>query len=232
MSSLKERLLSDENIYLSIYSVNSYINNKELLNYNDRKKLYELNDKFNYKIISKTIKEVRTNIENIIEDDGFLKSKVYFKPKKYEAEEGKVIFRPVHTASLIEQITTIAMLNILIYKIDAEKKISISNLSRLIPNNFYGNRISTDVEVLFKPWYKQYQKYTSKANELFKKYHESQDYKWEVDLDLTNFFPSINPVSLYNYILTKLDVNMPKDDEKLIKKILEKIRFMRITRIK
>lgn len=228
MSSLKERLLSDENIYLSIYSVNSYINNKELLNYNDRKKLYELNDKFNYKIISKTIKEVRTNIENIIEDDGFLKSKVYFKPKKYEAEEGKVIFRPVHTASLIEQITTIAMLNILIYKIDAEKKISISNLSRLIPNNFYGNRISTDVEVLFKPWYKQYQKYTSKANELFKKYHESQDYKWEVDLDLTNFFPSINPVSLYNYILTKLDVNMPKDDEKLIKKILEKLIFIKL----
>ena len=39
----------------------------------------------------------------------------------------------------------------------------LSNLSRLIPSDFYGNRVSVKPEYLFKPWKQQYQKYKMKT---------------------------------------------------------------------
>ena len=47
MQSLRERLLSSENIYHSIYLANSYIQNKELLSRKDLDLLYKLNDRSN-----------------------------------------------------------------------------------------------------------------------------------------------------------------------------------------
>lgn len=41
----------------------------------------------------------------------------------------------------------------------------LSNLSRLIPSDFYGNRVSTKPECLFKSWKKQYQKYNQNSND-------------------------------------------------------------------
>ena len=35
----------------------------------------------------------------------------------------------------------------------------------------------------------------------------------EVNLDLENFFPSINPVCLYNYIVQQIPVEYSEDDK-------------------
>lgn len=60
----------------------------------------------------------------------------------------------------------------------------LSNLSRLIPSDFYGNRVSVKPEYLFKPWKQQYQKYNQNSNDALMKYHTSLEYKYEVTLDL------------------------------------------------
>lgn len=158
-------------------------------------------------------------------------AKIFFKPKKYDKDNDNVVFRPLHSASLLDQITAVAMLNILIYDFDADNKLSMSNFSRLIPNNFYGNRVAYEPEKLFKPWQEQYKEYTSKANDYYRNFHENGEYKWEVNLDLENFFPSINPVSLYNYIVQQIPVEYSEEDKKILCKILEKLIFVEIDKL-
>ena len=80
-----DRLLSKKNIFLSIYLVDSYIENKELLDFKDRRLLMELKDVFNKRIIKSTIDKVETRIKQILDNDNeFFPVKVYFKPKKYD----------------------------------------------------------------------------------------------------------------------------------------------------
>lgn len=223
--SIKEKLFSEKNIYLAIYSVESYISNKELLDKNEKEDLIKLRDTFNLEIIEDWIKRVKIRLEEVVNEDKYLKTKVFFKPKKYD---GKPVFRPLHSANLLDQITAVAMLNVLIYDFDSENKISMSNLSRLIPHNFYGNRVAYEPERLFKPWQKQYTNYTSKANEYYRKFHENSEYKWEVNLDIENFFPTINPICLINYIDQQIPVKYTKEDRNLINKLLEKLIFVEL----
>lgn len=103
-------------------------------------------------------------------DEEFIEVKVYFKPKKM-SKDG-LEFRPLHTTDLITQIAIVAMLHLFVYEIPEKKdyKLLLSNLSRLIPSDFYGNRVSTKPECLFKSWKKQYQKYNQNSNDALKKY--------------------------------------------------------------
>lgn len=226
--SIVEKLYSEQNIYLALYSVESYISNKELLTEKDLQELNKLKDKFNRENIKGWIKKVQIRLRELIEGNDYLKVKVYFKPKKYDIDEHKVEFRPLHSAGLLDQITAVSLLNILIYDFDNKNKVSMSSLSRLIPNNFYGNKISNEPEKLFHSWQEQYKKYTSKANELYRKFHENGEYKWEVNLDIKNFFPSINPICLYNYIFQQFSVSYSKEDLDIISKILEKLIFVKL----
>lgn len=52
-------LLSDENIYLSIYSLNSYVFEYNLLNTEDRILYHRLQDKFDARLINGVITRVR-----------------------------------------------------------------------------------------------------------------------------------------------------------------------------
>ena len=209
---IQERLFSEQNIYLALYSVESYILNKELLSCPDKVELRKLRDKFDEKNIKVWVERIHERLRQVIDGDEHLVAKVYFKPKKYDDKNDKVEFRPLHSASLLDQITSVAMLNVLIYDLRDGDKMSMSNLSRLIPHNFYGNRVAYEPERLFKPWQEQYKKYTSKVNECFVNYHKNGKYKWEISLDLENFFPSINPVCLYNYIVEKIPVNYKREN--------------------
>lgn len=162
----REYLLSDENIYLSIYSLNSYVFEYDLLDANDRELYHSLQDKFDKKVINKVILKVRKRIEELLnKDEEFIEVKVYFKPKKM-SKDG-LEFRPLHTTDLITQIAIVAMLHLFVYEIPEKKdyKLLLSNLSRLIPSDFYGNRVSTKPECLFKSWKKQYQKYNQNSND-------------------------------------------------------------------
>lgn len=55
-------LLSDENIYLSIYSLNSYVFEYNLLNTEDRILYHRLQDKFDARLINGVITRVREQI--------------------------------------------------------------------------------------------------------------------------------------------------------------------------
>ena len=229
--SIRKRLFSKQNIYLALYSVESYISNRELLDKWDKEELSRLKDKFDEKNIEKWIEKVQERLYQLIDEFHYLRARIFFKPKKYDIENDKVVFRPLHSSSLLDQITAVAMLNILIYDFDADNKISMSNFSRLIPHNFYGNRVAYEPEKLFKPWQEQYKEYTSKANDYYKNFHDNGEYKWEVNLDLENFFPSINPVCLYNYIVQQIPVEYSEDDKNMLCKILEKLIFVEIEKL-
>ena len=229
--SIYNRLFSKQNIYMAIYSVESYISNKELLNEEDKYELNRLKDKFDENNVTEWIERIRKRMHKIIDDDEYIQCKIFFKPKKYDDKKKSVIFRPLHVASLQEQMVLVTILNVLIYDFDCDGNISMSNLSRLLPHNFYGNRVAYESERLFKPWQEQYKQYTSKANEYYKKYNENGEYKWEIDLDLENFFPSINPIALYNYVIQQIPVIYSDDDRKMLYKIVEKLIFVKIEKL-
>lgn len=230
MSILKKRLMSDENIFLSIHLLSSYIQNKELLTPEERKELYSLKDIFDSSKINAIITKVRTKLDKIFSyENEYFEAKVYFKPKKID-NEGKNIFRPLHTASLVDQIAMIAMLQILVYDLDAKTgKLVPSELSRLLPSNFYGNRISFDGMQLFKPWQEQYQEYIAKSNDILYNCSESFEYKYEVSLDLENFFPSINPQVLFLFITRHLPLKFDKNEEKTVHIILKKLLIFKLS---
>ena len=221
----RKRLFEKSNIFLALFSVHSYIANEELLSKEDRCDYEALRDIFDEDNINHWIKLVNDRLVELINEDKYLQARVFFKPKKYE---NGPVFRPLHHASLLDQIAAVAMLNLLIYDFDDQGKVGMSDLSRLIPHNFYGNRVAYDIEHLFIPWKTQYKKYNKLANDLYRKYHDNHEYKWEVDLDLENFFPSVNPIVLFKYIESKLPVNLSKDNRDIILKILEKLIFVEI----
>lgn len=227
---LKKRLMSDENIFLSIHLLSSYIQNKELLSPEDRKELYSLKDIFDASAVNSTITKVRSRLDKILNNENeFFESKVYFKPKKIDSE-GKNVFRPLHTASLVDQIAMIAMLQILVYDIDAKTgKLVPSELSRLLPSNFYGNRISFDGIQLFKPWQEQYQEYVAKSNDILYNCSETFEYRYEVSLDLEDFFPSINPQVLFLFITKHLPLKFDEHEVKTVHIILKKLLIFKLS---
>lgn len=225
-------LLSDENIYLSIYSLNSYVFEYNLLNIEDRILYHRLQDKFDARLINGVITRVREQIIELIDKDKYIEAKVYFKPKKL-SENGELEFRPLHSTGLITQIAIVSMLHLFVYEIPEEEegdpKLRLSNLSRLIPSDFYGNRVSVKPEYLFKPWKQQYQKYNQNSNDALMKYHTSLEYKYEVTLDLENFFPTINPIIIYHYVINHLPAYLNDEEREMMKRVLQKLLFCKLT---
>lgn len=232
---LRKYVLSEQNIYLAIYAVKSYVFNPQLLKKKDKELLNSLADVFDENIVNKVIQDVKGILKKILDDENYLfKTEVYYEPKNYK--DHKRIYRPIHTAELKQLIAMVALLHPLIYEIPTEKdnwKLNLSNYSRLIPNNFYGNRVSKRPEELFKKWNEQYKKYTQKANEYFKTFHESKEYKYELKLDLENFFPSVDPLIIYGILLENMPVTLSDDDDIYIfKKIVYKLLVCKVTNLK
>lgn len=231
VNSVYKRLVSDENIYLSIYSINNCNIDEFLLSDEDYIQYTLLKDKFDMENIQKWVNLIRERIIQIIPKDmnsegDYIKAQVYFNPKK------KNIFRPLHTSSLLEQLTILSLLNILIYDIGDNNEIKISEIGKLIPNDFYGNIISNNPKYLFEDWRKQYKKYSSSCNKLRKKYTKSAKYKYEINLDLKNFFPSVNPLALYKYIVSLIPIHYKENKKKCLRKIIEKLIYIEIDNLK
>ena len=82
---LYQYVTSDENIFLAIYELESYIFDKELLDERNRKIMNELRDVFNEKFIQRTINKVKSILDVILlNEDAFIDVQVYFKPKAAE----------------------------------------------------------------------------------------------------------------------------------------------------
>jgi len=226
-SKLYKSLISKENIYKSIYSLESYVFEKELLSIEDIEKYNNLTDKFNHQKIDSVIEECIKKIENVFESDELFDINVFFKPKKYDDTSNSVEFRPIHSADLITQICIVSMLNLIMFD-DSENKRKLSDISRLLPSNFYGNIPSTNIDCLFEPWNRKYQEYSEKAIKAHNQYLKTEKYKQEINLDLKKFFPTIDPEYIYSFILEKWPITSTKEDIACLKILLEKLLFFKI----
>jgi hypothetical protein len=226
-SAIYEQLVSEGNIYKAIYSLESYVFEKELLCDNDIELYSKLDDKYDVETINCTIEECRKKLIKAIEDDEFFFDiDVYFKPKKL-VEDGNEEYRPMHTADLITQICIVSMLNLIMFD-DSDGKRNLSDICKLIPSNFYGNIPSAAVESIFKPWAKQYSDYSTAIINANKEYAENKKFKYEVNLDLEKFFPSIDPAFIYSFIWDKISSFYYDEDKEVLNKILTKLLYFRI----
>lgn len=240
--SLKERMLSRSNIFSAIYCMESYVFEKGLLNTNenvcslegriiannDLELYYALGDKFNNKLIQDVICLCNKRLTEILSsNDELFEISVYFKLKSYDKDNG-LKFRPMHTARLIDMICMVSILICLMY--DDKEKRNLSDLSKLIPHNFYGNLPSTDVQYLFKRWQTQYKEYTQDVIDHCRTYQKNHRFLTEVSLDIKNFFPSVSPQFLYSYIVDKLDSTFKKEDEETLKMAVAKLLYFKVSK--
>lgn len=77
--SIRKRLFSKQNIYLALYSVESYISNRELLDKRDKEELNRLKDKFDEKNIEKWIEKVQERLYQLIDESHYLHARIFFK---------------------------------------------------------------------------------------------------------------------------------------------------------
>ena len=217
-------ILDPRNIYAAIYSLESYVFDKGLLqNGNsvtltnekgkvvaqpeDDLQLYvRLLDKFDMELIKCVIRLCTSRLKQVLgSEDELFEARVHFKLKKWDEESKQLKFRPLHTAPLIDLICMVSILNCLMFEDDYEQgKRSLSDLSKLIPHNFYGNVPSVDVRHLFHPWQYKYKEYSERVIERCSQYRQTHAYQAEVSLDIKNFFPSIHPAYLFDFIIRKL----------------------------
>ena len=237
---LLDRICSRENIYNAIYCMESYVFEKGLLDTDEAVKDYDgnilakndlelyfaLNDKFNHALIGKVIELCRKRLDEIFGSEKELfYITVYFKLKSYE--DGLLKFRPMHTARLTDLICMVCILVCLMYD-DSDKR-HLSDLAKLIPHNFYGNVPSTDVEFLFKRWQTQYKEYTQSVIEHCRAYKNNHRFLTEVSLDIKNFFPSVSPLFLYDYINKKLSTTYRSEEDKAtLEKAVAKLLFFNV----
>ena len=210
---LIDKILDGRNIFNSIYCMESYVFDKGLLDADDLKLYYALSDKHNVELIETVIDSCQQKLKWIFEDkDNLFEAKVYFKLKNYDSEEQKLNFRPMHTAKLTDLICMVSIMNCLMFddNLDTGER-KLSDLSKLLPHNFYGNIPSTDVQFLFHKWQTKYKEYTEEVIEHCRAYQQNHSYLTEVSLDIKNFFPSISPKMLYDYIVRKLSKTYEND---------------------
>lgn len=228
---LFNKILDERNIFNSIFCMESYVFDRGLLDTsepvylhdesdreeifaaNDLELYYALADKYNVELISKVIKCCQQKLKWVFEDkENLFDAKVYFKIKNYDTETKKLNFRPMHTSRLIDLICMVSILNCLMFDDNLDTGIrKLSDLSKLLPHNFYGNIPSTNVQYLFHKWQTKYKEYTEEVIEHCRAYQQSHNYLTEVSLDIKNFFPSISPKMLYDYIIHKLSKTYEED---------------------
>ena len=231
---LYQKIISEENIFAAIYSLESYIFERNLLNEADLVKYFKLKDKYNTSLIKETIQECKYRLQSILTSDEFFNIQVFFKMKKLTKDNKNnsvVECRPMHTADLITQICIVCMLNIIMFKESDEGKRQLSDLSQLLPSNFYGNIPSITPEKIFYNWKDKYKEYSENVINTFDVAKESGLYKYEVTLDLKNFFPSINPLIIYNYILKKVRPIYGSEDFEAFKVVLKKLLYFNISNL-
>lgn len=203
-SELYQRIVSDKNIFNAIYSIDSYVFEKGLLSEADSELLHKLADVYDQELVKETIQRCRIVLDDILLKGKCFEAKVYFKLKK-EGDNSIPEYRPIHTSDLISQICMVCILQILMFD-DTEDGRILSPLSMMIPHNFYGNIPSEDIRSLFHPWQQKYKQYQEDVMEKCREYKSNNKYSYEATLDLKDFFPSVHPGRLVDYLLESLFV--------------------------
>ena len=231
--SLFDTITHRRNIYKAIYALDSYICERNLLSVEDLKCYYLLKDKFDFDgTIKNVIEKCQEKLKKILneEDDDFFTVSVYYKIKKLKEENGKqiVTYRPLHTASLIDQICMAALLIPLMFD-DSKGVRNKSELSRMIPHNFFGNMPSESVDSLFMNWTEKYRQYSKIIQDKSREYLKTREYDTVINFDLADFFPSIDPARMYHFILNLLIPKYPdKNDLGTLKMAIVKLLYFKI----
>lgn len=236
-----QRIKDKRNIYAAIYGLESYVFDKGLLDtekaikttsgetiaVNDLELYYRLSDKYNIPFIEQVVEICEKRLSSILsEKDELFDITVYFRLKNYE--DGKLSYRPLHTARLTDMICMVCILNVLMFDDDWEKGTrKLSDLAKLIPHNFFGNIPSTNVQYLFHKWQNKYQEYSENVINHCREYQQNHTYLTEVCLDIKNFFPSISPKWLYSYIVRKMQL-AHQDDLDELKMAVAKLLYFNI----
>ena len=230
-SKLYNEVISDENIFSAIYSLDSYIFEVNLLNKEDLNLFYELKDKYNKDLIEKVIAGCKEKLEKVLKTNELFNINVFFKAKKYDKGKNEVECRPMHSADLITQICLVCFLNVLMFKKDKNGRRELSDLSQLLPSNFFGNLPCTEPERIFYDWKIKYKAYTEKVIQSYDTAKSTDAYKYEVCLDLKKYFPSINPIFIYNFSLEKLGVIYKDEELECLKVILKKLLYFNVSNL-
>lgn len=230
-SRLFKEICSRENIFASLYAVKSFIFEPGLLSENDQEDLAGLDDVFNENLISRYLEKCETQLKQVLlNEDEYFEASVYFKAKKYNSEENRVSFRPMHTASLSTQICIASILNCLMFgkEQDGSTK-TLSSLSTLIPHSFYGNLPSVKHERMFRHWTECYQDFAEAWQEELNESLETGKYRYQVKLDLKDFFPSINPEYVLNMISLLMRPEFDDDSFECLQTALKKLLVLKIS---
>lgn len=230
METLYDFVLSKSNIYQAIYSMESYVVEKYLLSNDDIILYKRLADKYDYVLMEDVIEKCRKRLEVLLDKrDNLFELNVYFKLKGYDGESKNIKYRPIHTASLIDQICMVCLLNCIMFDDSSGKRV-LSELSLLLPHNFYGNLPSVRMEEVFQPWPVNYKYYNEAVESKAQEYQETYEYKAQVCLDLQDFFPSISPEYIFNYIYSRLSSCYSNHHDLItLKKILTKLLYFKIS---
>lgn len=225
--SLQEFILSEQNIYNAIYALRSYVFEKGLLKADDIEMFHRLSDKYDFIYIKDVITKCKEILAKKLQSKELFDVEVYFKIKKYDPTQERFVFRPIHTASLIDQICMVCMLMPLMFN-DTNDKRQLSELSKLIPHNFFGNLPSTNIDEIFIHWQQNYKIYSEHIVSKSQECKEKQLYKKEVCLDLKDFFPSINPAFIFHLVSDKMRLVYSDDDFETLEVVLTKLLYFRI----
>ena len=228
---LREIILSNENIYNAIYALESYISERDLLSKQDLSKFLQLRDKYDFSgCVGEVIRDCKETLKNILDDEKSLfEIEVYFKVKKLSNDVSpRVEYRPLHTSSLVNQICMAAMLMPLMFD-DTTGIRNLSELSRMLPHNFYGNIPSCNVQNIFVNWTEKYRQYTQIVNDRGHEYSQTREYDKEISFDLKDFFPSINPKKILNFIWNAISGKYDtEEDRNTLKIVITKLLYFKI----
>lgn len=228
---LYKDILCEQNIFVALYSLESYIFEVGLLSKNDQILFHKLHDKFNTNQIKKVIKLCQNRLETILTTSEVFDLEVYFKLKKFDQESGAMDFRPMHTTNLIDQICLVCLLMPLMFTRTDGSYHELSDLSKSIPSNFYGNMPSLSIERIFCDWRTKYKEYSENVIALYNESKETGKYQFEVCLDIKDYFPSVNPSIIFNLVLNKLSIYHKDKEYDCLKTVLRKLLYFRISNI-
>lgn len=229
--SLRDRILSDINIYAAIHALPNTLKEKSLICGDHQQYLKDLREIYRYGAShDKFITRCKDKLRKALDDELNEPFKVSIFLKFKDGENGCTQYRPIHNCDIETHVCLLAMLQVLCFEDDYEKGTrGLSGLSTLIPKNYWGNRISTNGNEIYKPWAPTYTSFIQETINKAKKYKNNRQYNNEINLDFQDFFPSINLGWLSNTIKNKLSNKYTsEEDTETLNRILELLMYFEI----